>query len=125
MVRRALILLALVSLLAFGGVAVAGKRKIQPGVYPGTTSNGIPMQVTLAKSRKAGTFTYCEAAGFPFVVSGRSFSVFVPDAEGNVHLSASGRFSKSRTAKSATVSGSIPLGGGCDGTPQTFKLKHK
>jgi hypothetical protein len=37
---------------------------------------------------------------------------------------ASGTFTKSKTAKGATVSGTIPVGGGCSGSAQTFSLRH-
>lgn len=128
MLRRVLVFAAIAVLIvgAISGVAVAKKKKkqIQPGAYPGTTNEGIPMAVTLDRGRASGTFTYCEAAGVPFSVSGNSFSVTTLNPDGSVQIAASGTFSKSRTVKGGTVSGSIPLGGGCSGSAQTFFLKH-
>jgi hypothetical protein len=123
MLRRVLVFVAIAALLvaAVGGVAVAKKKRIQPGNYPGTTNEGIPMSVTLAKNRASGTFTYCEAAGVPFsVVGGRSFQVFTQNPDGTIQISGGGTFSKN-----GTVSGTIDLGGGCSGSAQTFFLKRR
>ncbi len=131
MLRRVLVVVAITALVvgALSGVAVAKKKKksvIQPGVYPGTTVEGIPMSVTLDRSRTSGTFTYCEAQVVPFTVSGNSFSISFldPGGSGLLHISATGTFRKSKTPRGGTVSGSIPLGGGCSGSAQTFSLRH-
>lgn len=119
MLRRVLVFVAIASLLVTG-VAVAKKKPpFVPGPYAGTTNEGIAMSVTVAKSG-SGTFTYCDAIDVPFTLSGRSFSVSTTNADGTVNISADGTFSKN-----GTLSGSIPLSGGCSGSPQTFLLRHK
>lgn len=127
MIRRSLIVfVAVLALLGGATFAVAAKRKTQPGPYPGATSNGIPMTITLAGSRTSGTFTYCDAVAVPFTVTGRSFTVTVPNPDGTPYIQASGTFTLKPKKKKGkgTVTGTMPLGGGCDGTVQTFSIKH-
>ena len=98
------------------GVAFA---KLKPGTYSGRTSDGIEMSITLNQDRQTGTFTYCEAQGATFTLSDKSFQVTVYQDDGvTPQVQASGTFHKRK------VTGSIPLGGGCNGSPQTFSLKR-
>jgi hypothetical protein len=99
------------------GTGVASAR-LRPGVYSGRTSDGIEISITLNQDRQTGTFTYCEAQAKPFTLSGKSFSITVYQPDGvTPQLQANGTFSKRR------VTGEIPVGGGCNGTAQTFSLK--
>lgn len=107
--------LVVVMSLAGSGVAYA---KLRAGVYSGRTSDGIEMSITLNKDRQTGTFTYCEAQAEPFKLNNKSFSVTVFQDDGvTPQVQASGTFKKRK------VSGEIPIGGGCNGSPQTFTLK--
>jgi hypothetical protein len=124
MFRRVLTAVAIAALIAavivVPGAAVAKKKKkpFIPGAYNGATNEGIPMSVTVTRGG-SGTFTYCDAVGVPFTLSGRSFTVSTLNPDGTVQISADGTF-----GKNGTVSGSIPLGGGCTASAQTFFIKH-
>jgi hypothetical protein len=107
----------LVVVMSLAGSSVAYAR-LRPGIYSGTTSDGIEMSITLNRDRQTGTFTYCEAQAEPFTLTEKSFEVTVYQEDGvTPQVQASGTFRKRK------VSGSIPLGGGCNGSPQTFTLK--
>ena len=102
--------------LAGSGVAFA---RLRPGTYSGRTSDGIEISITLNRDKQTGTFTYCEAQAAPFTLSNKSFEVTIYQEDGvTPQVQASGTFSKRK------VTGSIPVGGGCNGTPQTFSLKR-
>jgi hypothetical protein len=115
MLRKVMIVLVIAALVVVPGAAIAKKKKIRPGLYPGTTNEGITMSVTLNKDRHTGTVTYCDAIGAPFVLAGKSFQIAL---ESNIAIQ--GTFSKN-----GTVSGTIPLSGGCSGSPQTFFIRHQ
>jgi hypothetical protein len=103
--------------LAGPSVAVARSR-LSPGTYSGRTSDGIEMSITLNRDKKSGTFTYCEAVAEPFTLTGKTFQVTIYQEDGvTPQVQADGKFKRRK------VTGSIPLGGGCDGSPQTFSLK--
>jgi hypothetical protein len=77
------------------------------------------MSITLNKDKQTGTFTYCEAQNAPFTLTDKSFSVTIFQEDGTTpQVQANGTFKRRK------VTGSIPIGGGCNGTAQTFSL-HK
>ena len=115
--KLALRVVALVVVMTLAGSGVAFAR-LRPGVYSGRTSDGIEMSITLNKDRQTGTFTYCEAQAEPFTLTDKSFSITVFQEDGvTPQVQANGRFKKRK------VFGEIPLGGGCNGTPQTYTLR--
>jgi hypothetical protein len=123
MLRRiAIVSIVCVAALAFtGGTAVAKKKpKIKVGPYVGTTSNGIPLTVTLNPGRKSGSIVYCSMTA-AFTVSGKSFAVFYQDPVSLDTINATGTFQAKRNKK-RWVSGTVAPNG-CDSTPQTYTLK--
>jgi hypothetical protein len=125
MVRR--ITITCVALLALLGAtdAVAKhhkKPKVAVGVYAGTTSDGIPLTITLDPGRATGSISYCSLTA-TFTTSGtvraKSFAVSYTDPNSQDTIVASGFFS----AKRRTVSGTMAPNG-CDSVPQTYTLPH-
>jgi hypothetical protein len=121
--KLAIACVALVALMgATDAVAKKKKPKIPVGPYVGTTSNGIPINVTLDPGRATGSITYC-AMTATFTVSGgvssKSFTVSHTDPVSLDSINANGTFS----AKKRTVTGAIGPNG-CDSTPQTFVLRR-
>ena len=111
LVGRIAVLVVALSVASTSGIAFA---KLRAGVYSGKTSNGIDISITLNKDRKSGTFTYCEAQAEPFTLTDKSFSVTVFQEDGvTPQVQANGTFKKRK------VTGSIPVGGGCDGSNGT------
>jgi hypothetical protein len=120
MTRR--IAIACVAVLALtGATEVAAKKKkpkIPVGPYVGTTSNGIPLTVTLDPGRRTGSVAYCSMTA-TFTVTGRSFAVSHQDPVSFDTISATGVFN----AKKRTVSGSMAPNG-CDSSAQTYLIKR-
>jgi hypothetical protein len=112
---RALVVFVVVMSLAVSSVATA---RLRPGTYSGRTSDGIEISITLNRDRQTGTFTYCEAQAAPFTLTDKSFQIVVFQEDGvTPQVQANGTFRKRK------VTGEIPIGGGCNGTPQTFSLR--
>jgi hypothetical protein len=120
MIRRiAIACVALVALMgATDAVAKKKKPKIKVGPYVGTTSDGIPLNVTLNPGRASGSITYC-AMTATFTVSAGSFAVSYQDPVSLDTISATGRFN----AKKRSVAGTVAPNG-CDSTPQSYILKR-
>jgi hypothetical protein len=127
MFRR--IAIACVALVALMGAsdAIAKKRpkpKIKVGEYVGTTTDGIPLTVTLDPGRASGSIAYCSQTA-PFTVNGKSFTVFQQDPLTLDTINSTGTFhaKRRRSGKvSAWVSGTMEPNG-CDSVPQTYRLK--
>ena len=98
------------------------KKKKKPpqiavGTYNGTTSNGIPMSLTLNADRATGTMTYCSMVA-PLTASGPSFTVAYVEPTSGDSINATGTFN----AKTREATGNV-ANNGCDSTPQTFSLQ--
>jgi hypothetical protein len=115
--------------LSAGSAAVAKKKpppKLKLGAYVGTTSNGIPLTVTLNPGRTSGSIYYCSMTT-TFTVTGKSFAVFYQDLLTLDTIGAAGTFKAKRKPSGkvvGTVAGSIDPNG-CDSAPQTFALQRK
>ncbi len=91
--------------------------QIAVGTYSGTTSNGIPMSITLNADRASGTMSYCGLIA-PLSVSGTGFQVNYIEPVTNDTISAAGFFTASNKQATGTINGT-----GCDATTQTFTLQ--
>jgi hypothetical protein len=131
--RITIVSIVCVAALAFAGGAAAAKKKpeIKVGSYVGTTSNGIPLTVTLDAGRKSGSIYYCSMTA-PFTLSGKSFAFFYQDSLSLGTISATGFFKvkkrsvNPRTGKikwQSVVSGTIEPNG-CDSSSQTYELRR-
>ena len=116
----ALVCIAVVAL--FGATDAVAKKhkkpKIPVGPYIGTTSDGIPLTITLNPGRATGSIAYCSLTT-TFTVSGGAFAVTYLDPVSTDTISASGFFSAKRRSVSGTVAPN-----GCDSVPQTFTISR-